>query len=431
MQQFDWAKFLKKWNEYVFASSLAETLPADARSAKWAGCPGATEQQIANAEKRLKISLPPSFRSFLLASNGWLAATDSIQQIRGTEQLNWFRKENADWIKAYQTPRGFGPEPVVPDEEYFACGPNGQDFRRSHLREALQISEVEDGAVYLLNPQVISADGEWEAWFFANWLPGAQRHRSFQEMMEAQFHEFAGLEWAQLVGVQGALPDEYIGSPGSPKRRVKQRKKPREPRLFGKPLKSWPVEKLLAMLERRDFDVIHGDVIDALGKLEDPRALEILLKMGREGNVQAMYALKRSTPQELPEMLLKTLHRREFLTFHAVASLLAELRVAQAVPVLAEVIRDATANDLHLGDGAATNLARFGAVGFDALVELTCDPDPTIRRRAVSGLLCTNSARARDALQPLLDDPDPTVREVVASAMNVLPVSIKTITARR
>src|SRR6185437_16183447 len=88
MKQFDWHKFLRNWNEYVFASSLVETLPTEARAAKWAGRPGATEQQIADAEKRLKATLPPSFRTFLHASNGWLAATQSVQQIRGGEQLN-------------------------------------------------------------------------------------------------------------------------------------------------------------------------------------------------------------------------------------------------------------------------------------------------------------------------------------------------------
>lgn len=212
MPQFDWHKFLRNWNEYIVASSLEETLPPDARSAKWAGRPGATEHQIADAEKRLKANLPPSLRSFLHASNGWLAATQSIQQILGTEQLKWFRKENSGWIKAYQSPRGYGPEPRVADEEYFAYGPNAVDFRRSHLCETLQISEIGDSAVYLLNPQVISADGEWEAWFFANWVPGAHRYRSFQEMTEAQFHQFAGLEWTQPVGIQGTLPDEFVGS---------------------------------------------------------------------------------------------------------------------------------------------------------------------------------------------------------------------------
>jgi len=283
---------------------------------------------------------------------------------------------------------------------------------------------VGDSAVYLLNPQVISADGEWEAWFFANWLPRAHRYRSFQEMMEAHFHQFAGIEWTRPVGIQGALPDEYIGSPGSPKRRLKKRKKPREPKLFGKPLKAWPVEELLAMLERGDYDIIHGEVIDALGKLDDPRAVEALLGMAREGNVQAMYAVKRSAPEKLREPLLEVLRRKEIVTFIGVAPLLAELQVPQAVPVLVEVMRDISTSNLHLGECASSHLAAFKE-GFDVLVELTRDRDPTIRRRAVVGLMSTNRAKARDALNELLDDPDPSVREVVTLAMGVLPPTIR------
>ncbi len=48
-------------------------------------------------------------------------------------------------------------------------------------------------AIYLLNPQVVTEEGEWEAWFFANWLPGAARYRSFQEMMEAEYQDFLAL----------------------------------------------------------------------------------------------------------------------------------------------------------------------------------------------------------------------------------------------
>src|SRR5262249_43841856 len=32
--------------------------------------------------------------------------------------------------------------------------------------------------------KVVTPDGEWETWFFANWLPGAVRYRSFAEWLE-------------------------------------------------------------------------------------------------------------------------------------------------------------------------------------------------------------------------------------------------------
>ncbi len=54
----------------------------------------------------------------------------------------------------------------------------------------LEISDVGDSAIYLLNPQIVTADGEWQAWFFSNWNPGAVRHRSFQELMVAERNAF-------------------------------------------------------------------------------------------------------------------------------------------------------------------------------------------------------------------------------------------------
>ncbi len=59
---------------------------------------------------------------------------------------------------------------------------NGAPSRAGKRRlTALEISdhEVSGSAVYLLTPQIITPEGEWEAWFFAHWIPGAERYRSF------------------------------------------------------------------------------------------------------------------------------------------------------------------------------------------------------------------------------------------------------------
>jgi len=50
----------------------------------------------------------------------------------------------------------------------------------------LTISEPGDSAIFLLNPEVVDANGEWEAWFFANWYPGAARYRSFWDLMQEE-----------------------------------------------------------------------------------------------------------------------------------------------------------------------------------------------------------------------------------------------------
>jgi hypothetical protein len=63
-------------------------------------------------------------------------------------------------------------------------------MRNEYLKTALAISEEGDAAICLLNPKIVTNEGEWEAWEFANWYPGARRFRSFREMMEARYREF-------------------------------------------------------------------------------------------------------------------------------------------------------------------------------------------------------------------------------------------------
>jgi hypothetical protein len=82
--------------------------------------------------------------------------------------------------------------PSVLGEEYFVYG-EAQDcskLRVEYLQTVLEISDLGDSAIYLLNPQVITEDGEWEAWFFCKWLPGADRYRSFREMMQTEYKNF-------------------------------------------------------------------------------------------------------------------------------------------------------------------------------------------------------------------------------------------------
>ena len=84
------------------------------------------------------------------------------------------------------------------DEEYGVYGEDQEtgSLRLEYLETAFQISERERAgtAVILLNPQVVTEEGEWEAWYLAHWLPGAARYRSFWELMEAEYESFTTTE---------------------------------------------------------------------------------------------------------------------------------------------------------------------------------------------------------------------------------------------
>jgi SMI1 / KNR4 family (SUKH-1) len=197
---FDWEHFLRQWSREMIESIGDEwsKLPLKVKKSGWLGYAGATEEQISAAEARIGMALPPSYRSFLKVSNGWRQTTPFIHKIWSLQEIEWFAVRHHLWIEAFSEKLGYlSSEGVsaISDEEYFVYG-DEQDCSRlriEYLSTALEISKRGEGAIYLLNPQVINSEGEWEAWFFGDWLPGSDRYPSFQAMMQAEYKNFLEL----------------------------------------------------------------------------------------------------------------------------------------------------------------------------------------------------------------------------------------------
>ncbi|WP_157523205.1 SMI1/KNR4 family protein [Herbidospora cretacea] len=146
---------------------------------------GAGEAGVRLLEERLGVRLPPDYREFLTVTGGWNPDTPMCPPLRPPAQVGWTRDVDPDLAE------GWGDDlPPVPDEEYFLYGPE-QDcalhFRSEYLRDTLHVSDWDDGQVVLLNPRIVSPGGEWEAWDYANWHPGAVRYRSFRELLEVVY----------------------------------------------------------------------------------------------------------------------------------------------------------------------------------------------------------------------------------------------------
>jgi hypothetical protein len=185
--------------------------------------------------------------------------------------VNWFRRKNASWIRAYtqvdvlEADAERDPE----DDEYYGYADAARvAYRPSHFRQTIQVTAVGDAAVYLLNPQAVWPSGEWEAWCLANWNPGVIRYRSFAELMWERYGEQSGLTAEQFGLVrESGLPTVYRDPPGKPGRRVK--KPPKPPRPF----------------ERIARDVRFGDLpqlqrgLKELARLATPEAIELLTKV--------------------------------------------------------------------------------------------------------------------------------------------------------
>ena len=184
----DWKYLLEKWNDKMFFASSGSDLKAyanyypDEYSKEDCTKYPALESDIESLEKRLKKQLPPSYRNFLLASNGW-TFMETFRELFNVQEVDWL-SNLTPWLSDWE-----GSE--TSDEEYF----NYSDLqhyggiRPHHMESVLQISSIESGYVYLLNPLIIDERGEWECFDFGTKLSGGRRYRSFWDMIHKFYRD--------------------------------------------------------------------------------------------------------------------------------------------------------------------------------------------------------------------------------------------------
>jgi hypothetical protein len=378
--QEEWMDALKR---YAAATGLEQFSPNA----------GASEEQIAVAEERFKIRLPPSYRTFLSASNGWKFASEMTPVIRPVEKIRWFRKEHKDWYEAYQ----MSVEPLsVMEKDYFDY-PN-QDcaaFEIKHLSKALCISEIGDDAVVLLNPMVIWPDGEWEAWFFSNSSPGATRYRSFARWMSQELDQ--SLEPTQ---VPGELPIVYLDAPGKPNRRIRRREKVLMLEDVLIKLKSKKeserykaADQLGRLGGKRAVDALIQALNDpvpevrwhaasSLELLHPPEALEALIIAAADGvfgkaNDNAIGALGAYNDERSAHLLLKILEEGGYYAGVAGFALARRGDIRAIKPMLDSLVSKAK-------DSSATwhTLTQFEGAGYEVLEQFMTHADVEIRGRA-------------------------------------------------
>lgn len=194
----DWNREVLGWDEFIEDFKMGEALfyaeehfdvsIVDKLPTEWLGYPGATEVQLAQAEARLGITFPPSYRQFLVVSNGWRGLTTEVDHLYSTDEVDWLRVREQHMIDLALK---YGINDCT-DDEYLAYDENGADIheccRSRYVPTALQISTRKWGLgdIWLLNPQVVSADGEWEAWHDTGCAYGPFRYQSFWAMVQAK-----------------------------------------------------------------------------------------------------------------------------------------------------------------------------------------------------------------------------------------------------
>jgi hypothetical protein len=389
----EWLPFLKK---YAAAVGMEE----------WPGNPGTSEQQLLAVEKRLKVKLPPSYRAFLSASNGWRHASQTSPIMRAVEDIRWFRKEHRDWFEAYQ----MSAEPLsIIEQDYFNYAqPDSASFEIKHLAQTLCISEVGDDAVLLLNPMVVWPDGEWEAWFFANWLPGAIRYRSFADWMRQELYQLLNQPFEHTTNL-GELPTVYLDAPTKADRRIRPReevlvlenvleklksKKDRERvkaaqqlgRLGGKQA----IDALLNSLKNDPAKEVRWRAADSLGYLGALETVEALIAAIDDPlvNTTAIHALAGFKDERSAQCLLKILEEGGMYATSATHPLAKRGDVRAIKHLVYFVTATASENPRvqHIGDIAGRLIAQFEDAGYLALEPLMIHPDIKVRGRAERGI---------------------------------------------
>jgi hypothetical protein len=172
MPFMEWRSWLTRWSDEWVRSADTEPDPEVERT-RWLGFEPATEQAVAAAEARIGMRLPPSYREFLLTTDGWRDAGIFVWRMRDTSDIGWLRDLAPHWDDSWA-------ELCEDDQREGTC-----------LSRGLLISREADAGILFLDPGDVDASGEWAAYSLFSWRAAPpERFASFTALMEDLYAEF-------------------------------------------------------------------------------------------------------------------------------------------------------------------------------------------------------------------------------------------------
>jgi hypothetical protein len=174
----NWKPWLARWSREWISSAESGTLESNVLRDGWLGYAPATPDAIAAAETRLGVRLPPSYRDFLLTTDGWRDAGMFVSQMRDTSSVGWLADIESFWAEGW-------------DEFYAPDGGEDDPEARNPFSRGLMISLEADAGVLFLDPEDVDGVGEWAAYSHFSWrAEPPTRFPSFTALMEHLYAEF-------------------------------------------------------------------------------------------------------------------------------------------------------------------------------------------------------------------------------------------------
>jgi HEAT repeat protein len=467
----EWREFLQKWSDELLEAD--PRLPKTARRDRWLGYKPASASQLEQLEKRLGYRLPPSYRAFLLTTNGWRRTSTFIDRLRPAHKVEWLEVDDPQLLEAWTSGADEAVEPVSPSA-YFAYDARVTFDDPEHFRQSLKIADSVEGdsAIYLLNPLAVAEDGEWEAWLHADWIPGAQRYPSFAHLMLAEYASFRATELGDTGATQviGPFAGPYAPDrPRHPAERIGPGKRRARPLTVTELIANLEApsakarraaaHKLFREFKPHDPNDERPELVEVLVRvlqsdLESEVRCAAALMLGSYGDASAVAPLAAAVADApVADSAVSALH---YLSIHmkdvriadgmcaylalpryqtqtgVALRMLQDWRDERVGPIALRLLDEGSRWPAGVGAGvhdqvrvqAALALAALGSGSVSHLAARLSHPDAQVRSAAAIGLREIGDPSAIEPLRAILADPDAEVRTQAARSLRALGVEV-------
>ncbi|HTU76604.1 MAG TPA: SMI1/KNR4 family protein [Trebonia sp.] len=205
LEHLSWTQLLQRWSgeAIAHADDVGLAVTGEMHPSGWIGAPPASAADIAAAEQRLGLSLPPSYRAFLAITDGWPVLSMDFGQVRPVAGLDWVAKAD---------PGFYGVVCAAPGYQW----PPDSDDGPPLMNRALLLSSGRSTDNFLYDTGRAGADGEWPTTCWTSWYPGAaDRQPSFHAGMlshYASFVRFKATDSVTHAEVAAQVEEAYLQS---------------------------------------------------------------------------------------------------------------------------------------------------------------------------------------------------------------------------